>query len=353
MLVADYAKKFIIFVSSYLGGITALFYAMGYLAEANRWIRLGVPQMEIVSQQYLVTGARFFGFLLPDLIDGFIILAEKYIWFLLSIIFLCCLMIWMWRKLNLRQGLLLVGEIFLLVILLSFLRFTSDSFLGPDEADAIHLSVGTTDLLFRENYTPPRPEQLEENYRLLVALCFLFAFGALILLSAQISQRGMEDGSQLKPPKPSDGSKASVLHGLRYLQYVFSVRNNTWRRLHRFFLFWICFFILIDLLLLPVNFAHILIYKEFPVVKVRFRSGLYSEEQRIDELTLLRREKDNLLFYVHHAEGSGKKSQEENRQTREIWYVKERDIEEMRVLRNQPIWESETWKKLETEPATP
>ncbi len=56
-------QKFFGFVGASLTGITALFTAMGFLAERARLTMLGLPATAFDLQQYLETGARMFAFL--------------------------------------------------------------------------------------------------------------------------------------------------------------------------------------------------------------------------------------------------------------------------------------------------
>jgi hypothetical protein len=310
MPVIDYAKRFIIFVSSYLGGITALCYVMGFLAETSRWIRLGVPEWGLANKQYLVTGAKFFGFLLPDWVDGCLVFIVRYWWLLLLLISFGGITVFLWKKGKAKQGLLLAGEIVWLMLLFYFLRFSPDSFLGPEEPDAYHLGVDTTDLLFK-SYLPPPYQILRENYQLLVALFFLFAAGTVFFLSLQ-----------------------------RKLNF-----STIWRRIHRGLLVGISLLVLIDFFLLSMNYAHLLIYKKLPVVEVSFTPGLFPNET-IPPMLQLRRDKEMLLFYVQYPGESNEQAKGKERLRKEIWAVNQEEIKALRVLENRSVWDSTNPEKL-------
>ena len=339
MQIIDYPKRFIIFISSYLGGITALCYVMGFLAETIRWHHFGVPGLEIASRQYLVTGAKFFGLLLPGLVDGLIVLGERYLWLLLLIIIVGGISIWSWRKMKVRQGVLLVGEAILLVLLFSFLFFTGDSFLGTGQEDARYLSISTTDLLFKQSYIPPPVDDLRDNYIVLVALFFIFTASALPFLHAYRKQKKNEEPYSGEASQGASSTPSPEKGRWKTLRRVLSTQSPAWRIVHGFLLFWIFFFILVDILILPMQYAHLLVYKEFPVVKVTLTPDLFPDLETIPELVLLRREKDNLLFYAKRpADESGAEPGENHKPFREIWFIKEHDVRELRVLKNQPIW---------------
>jgi len=212
------------------------------------------------------------------------------------------------------------------------------------------LAVDTTDLLSKADYVPPPFDVLADNYRLLVALEILFVAGTLFFLFAQRKQK---ETLRVKPPqKPSRlplperrwaKVRAWGLHQVKCLWYLLTVYSNGWRMTHGFLLFWMCFFVLICFFLLPMNYAHLLIYKSFPVVQVHFASDVSSEIKANPDLLLLRRDKENFLFYVQRpTKDSKKQSQGKDKPLKEIWFVNAKEIKDLRVLANRSIWESTT-----------
>lgn len=330
-MIVEGAKRFLTVVGSSLGAITALFYAVGFLAETSKWVTLGAPIFNIVSQQYLYTGALFFFTLLPSAVTGITELLALYPLAIAVHVFIAILVAWLAAKAKLWQAALLIGEVFLLRLLVLTLAFSPDRFLGPGRSTGTRIALAERDLLFRiKSYVPPAKLDLEANYQVLVALFLLLLIAVVAIhLLGRVSLSTERAESPPAPVVTGEGTPKwlhQLARALVLARDLFSRTNSVWRAIHGAMQAVIMVVFVLIVLLMPLNFSNLLIYERFPIIDSKSVPEHLRPSSMPARYYLLRSSSDNLQVYVR------------SRDSTSVLVLDQDVVQDLRILGNKPIW---------------
>lgn len=298
---------FVKLAGSLVGGLTALFYAAGFLAWNSRRIFLGLPELEIVDIRYLITGAQFFVSLPLRFFVG--ILAFPHwgwtLWGMLLITaFLLVVRVISFRsQAALLQTILAVSGMLFLFLLLQPLSADGEFFKYlPDPA--------VPGVLFDSEVTPL--EEMELNFSKLILLT---AFA--ILGTRMISSQGdHQDGQGQHPPTISKlrSRWAGTFAARQNLSGLLSLSMGVVAVIYS--------------LLLPMNFIHPVFPMRYAVVDVQLQDQqLFPELKPDKEIFLLRQtsQPEGFLFY--------------SRDTLKMWQIGKESVKGIRIKGHKAIWD--------------
>lgn len=311
-------------VGAVVGGITAIFSAVGFLAETSHARLLGLPDLAIAIENYLLTGARFFTdvvILMPHyallmLIDFLLLLLGRVVPVLL--IFLIAGLIWIaFRRFagatrfqpiaeKLRNNLfhgaagLVVLLIGLLIAWIYFLPWIVDPL---KERDLLFTDMDLA-LLFA---SPPVKASLSQNLMLARETVLVRHFGIVLFLTIGFVALAFFTYRVLKRLRPSAARKPTYRIAA-LLCYVF------------FFL------VAVTVLCLPMNYGVLLGSNHRPVLEIESAASQSADQadSGVERLALLKRDGSFLYLYAP--------------QSRTISMHDQNEFKNMRVIGNSNIF---------------
>ncbi len=290
------AKRFLGVIGASVGGLTAIFYVIGFLAMQAHHTFLGLTHISIDFNKYLFTGGQFFSYF-PVLVivlyeSLFEIIASHFEWLLYAIsaivIVRLLLLIQLIRRLISHFGsaakkltiryITVLQILFNLVLLLLFLEFSLEI---VDEKNWLFRSTDTASSWLIDT-TAEGSFKRQEYFAKLLAMAILSVF-ALVLLEYLRRQPNSKTNTPVKAP---------------------------WRSV----LFISAFFLIVlQWLYLPVNYGILIISNRYPTVQIGLRDYQQMAAMEADApLFFLHREGDDYFFY--------------NRKQRKIWQVARTDL---------------------------
>ncbi|MBN1480869.1 hypothetical protein EH223_00120 [candidate division KSB1 bacterium] len=265
------AKKFITVVGSSVGGFTALFLAAGFMAERLHLSILGISEVSISNQDFVMTGGKFYLTLIPSFILG--LLSEPAIVAILLIVMVTSLIVHKIRQKRKKARksrtaqhraiwfILIQCFLFLVSLLSLFLSFRVLEF-----QDILYAGQ-LPDVFMAQNSDSLTP--FHQRYQLLVILTIFF------LIAAFLTEKYQKEYAQAK----NGGTVSHIL--AFYAPFFFYV------------------IVLFQILMLPLNFGGMLcVSKSYPIVTLTFsEENLFQDIRAPFRCAVLNESDEELMLY--------------------------------------------------------
>ncbi len=268
-LLFEPAKKFITIVGSIVGGIVALFAASGFLAETMLASVLGISEIRIGYEQYVMTGAKFF-----LSVVGYLLLNFTFWGGVASMLFVIRLVGWLInRKLrNIKRtyfyrsllSVLQLGFFFATIIFsfdfLKILNYRERDLLYFNKIPDIYLNN-----LCENNIQP----DVVSDYQRLILITVMFLISIVVmefLRRTLLKQMLIKDIGTNLPTDKSEKETSKALSATDPRKRLFK-----WHHIGFYVPYLIWLVVFFELLLLPFNFSGVLIVeRRYPIVNVVF-----------------------------------------------------------------------------------
>jgi hypothetical protein len=324
MSIVDYAKKFLMFVGSSIGGLTAIFYAIGFLSETSRSVFLGIPYFMLFSERYLYTGARFFSGLPSFFLQGISLLPE-HPWLILRIGLLLALALLIRVQPERRPGVFIAYQILILAVMVSIVN-------GHRAIPGVALALPSRGLIYLSEQHIPEKITLRNHFHLYLVLYSLLLGLSVFLFRLRRRIRDSLDAvtSEGNPPTPSRPLKTGLLSIPHRLIRAFYPGFALFRFLHAPVGIVYMLLLLSLTVALPMFYGSRLVHNAFPRVEVTATTFQPDSSGAPFSTFILRSEKEAYFFLV--------KPEGDTRQRNQLWYIKKKDVESLRIMGHARIW---------------